>query len=170
MQFTSLEHLQRYLESNASKILNNTGIEDVLADFMSDAVKEVVYENYTPSQYIRREDDGGLSDVRNMHITNVEVKGGKVSILFENLTTGQTSFLPIYNHNLDSLHGKFISETIEKGIKDNWYRPDVTDDYGRRPSDPRPFVEETIDMIRRNPQPLIEAIKRAYKKAGFQVR
>lgn len=169
-QFKDLAHLQRYLEKNASKILNDKGIEKVLAQAMSEEVKKVVYENYTPRAYIRREDDGGLSDTRNMHITKVEVKNGKVSILFENLTQGQTRFIPIYEQPLDSLYGHFIADTINDGLRNNWYDPDATDKYGRVVSTPRPFVQETIARIVANPQPLINAIRNAYKKAGFNVK
>lgn len=165
VQFKDLAHLQRYLEKNASKILNDKGIEKVLAQAMSEAVKEVVYNHYSPTTYTRREDDGGLSDARNMHITKVEVRNGKVSILFENLTQGQTHFTPIYTYNTDSQYGRFITDVVNDGYQNqgDWYRQGVW-------SEARPFVQETIARIVANPQPLIDAIKNAYRKAGFNVK
>ena len=165
VQFKDLAHLQRYLEKNASKILNDKGIESILAKTMSQAVYDVVYGRYVPVEYERRRNEGGLSDVRNMHITKVEVKNGKVSILFENLTQGQAHYTPIYTYDTDSQHGKFITDVIEDGYQNtgDWYRQGKW-------SEARPFVQETISRIYQNPSYLIEAIKNAYRKAGFNVK
>lgn len=165
LQFASLEYLQRYLERGdiINSVFRDKKIQQALANEMSKAVHNVVYAKYIPQQYVRRGNSGGLSDTRNMHITKVEVRDGKVVILFENLTQGQTTYLPIYEQPIDSLHGQFITDTISDGIGDNWY-------IEGRWSQSRPFIQETIRNIKANPQPLINAIKSSYKKIGFNIK
>lgn len=167
VQFKDLEQLQRYLERGdiINTVFKDKRIQQVLAKEMSKAVRDVVYAKYTPKQYIRRGDDGGLSDIRNMHITKVEVDGGKVRVLFENLTMGQTRYLPIYEHDYDSKHGQFITDIIVDGAPNanDWYRRGVW-------SESRPFVQTTIERIQANPTPLINSIKSAYRKIGFEIR
>jgi len=163
VQFNDLDQLQRYLERNSNQVFNDKNIEKVLAVTMSQAVYDVVYSRYVPVEYKRRRNSGGLSDVRNMKITRVEVKNGKVVVLFENLTLGQGHFTPIYEQSQDSMYGQFITDTIEDGISDNWYRKGKW-------SESRKFVQETIARIEANPTYLINAIKNAYKKLGFEVR
>lgn len=163
VQFIDLNHLQRYLEKNANQIFKDKGIEKVLAKEMSKAVQDVVYRRYIPVEYLRRGNDGGLSDVRNMKITKVEVDNGKVRVLFENLTLGQGHFSPVYEHDYDSLRGQFITDTIEDGLSENWYRQGKW-------SEARPFIQKTISNIEANPRPLIEAIKTSYRKLGFEIK
>ncbi|MCL1696258.1 MULTISPECIES: hypothetical protein [unclassified Lysinibacillus] len=165
VKFKDPNHLLRYLERGdiISTVFKNKSIENVLAKEMSKAVQDVVYRRYIPTEYLRRGNDGGLSDVRNMKITRVEVDNGKVRVLFENLTLGQGQFSPIYEHDYDSLRGQFITDTIEDGITENWYRTGKW-------SEARPFVQETISRIQANPLPLINSIKSAYKKLGFEVK
>lgn len=165
VQFKDLNHLQRYLGRGdiINTVFKDKGIEKILASTMSQAVYDVVYGKYVPVEYKRRRNDGGLSDVRNMKITKVEVNNGKVRVLFENLTLGQGHFSPIYEHDYDSLRGQFLTDTIEDGLDENWYRTGKW-------SEARPFVQETIKRIQANPTYLVNAIKNAYKKLGFEVR
>lgn len=165
IQATNLDDLQRQILRGdiVNKVFGDKKIESVLAKTMSQAVYDVVYRKYIPQEYKRRRNDGGLSDVRNMKITKVEVKNGKVRVLFENLTMGQTHYTPIYEQPIDSMHGQFITDTIEDGISDNWYRQGKW-------SHARPFVQETIARIEANPSYLINAIKDSYRKIGFEVK
>ena len=167
VQFKDLNQLQRYLERGdiINTIFKDKGIENVLAKEMSKAVQDVVYRRYMPVEYLRRGNDGGLSDVRNMKITKVEVVGGKVRVLFENLTLGQGHFSPIYEHDYDSLRGQFITDVINDGDIDgnSWYRHGAW-------SEARPFIQATIERIQANPVPLTNAIKNAYRKLGFEIR
>lgn len=159
----SLKQAQQYLERNAPQVFSDKKIESILAKTMSQAVYDVVYSKYVPVEYKRRRNDGGLSDVRNMKITKVEVKNGKVTVLFENLTKGQTHYSPIYGYSVDSKNGEFITDVINDGISEDWYRQG-------RWSQARPFVQETIARIEANPSYLIEAIKSSYRKIGFEVK
>lgn len=152
--FANLSELESYLQNNLPKlIIEDKGIENILKRTMQEAVKDVVYEHYYPTQYKRRGDNGGLSDVRLMQFTDAFLNGTTFTMIFENLAKGR-----------DSLNGEYISETIENGIEDNWYNPNGAW------SDSRPFVKETAKNITIEPKYLIEAVKKAFVRAGFEVR
>lgn len=127
-------------------------VENLLKSSMSQAVQEVVYDVYLPEHYKRRGANGGLLDMNTMQITDVLMDGKAFKMIFENLAKGQ-----------DSMKNGFIADTIEEGIADNWQKTGVW-------SNPRPFVRETMDRIKSNPKPLIEAVKSSFIKCGFKVK
>lgn len=151
--FKNLDDLELYLQKNVLQILSrDASIERILAETMSQSVVDVVYAAYEPTQYDRRMDESGLSDVRNYAITDFFVIDGKVSIIFENLTEGA-----------DGMQGKFIADTIEFGIEENWHRSGEW-------SEPRPFAQETVNRINDNPTELLNALKAALQARGFTVK
>lgn len=154
--FNNLDELELYLQKNVMQILSkDASIERILAETMSQAVVDVVYAAYDPVDYERRMDDGGLSDVRNMFISDFGVKDGKVFLTFENLTEGA-----------DNLKGEFIGDLIEYGEGYNdkhWQTPNSP--Y----ADARPFAEETANRINANPTELLNALKTALQARGFTV-
>jgi len=163
-KFKSLDELELYLQKNVMQIISkNASIERILAETMSQAVFKYVYDAYEPTQYERREDDGGLADQKNMFITDFGIRDGSVFLTFENLTQGQTNQSPIYGRSQDSLDGKYIGDTIEFGIKDNWY--DSSGEWAM----PRPFAEETVKELNANPTELLDALRAALTKRGFTV-
>lgn len=165
LQFKTLEEAKKYLTSKGlnEQIFKNENVRKRIATQMSKAVKKVVYNEYLPTQYVRRGDKGGLSDPNNLAFSHIDILGDKISINFVNITMGQRTQTPIYGRSRDSLDGKFITDTINDGLIENWY-------YEGEWSKPRPFIDETIKNIRANPQPLVNAIKAAYRQAGFTVR
>lgn len=165
MQFKSLAEIQKFLERSdiVESVFKDPRVVEILRDEMQKAVNKVVYQSYKPKQYTRRKDDGGLSDKRNMHVTKVEIVNGTVRVLFENLTQGQNKYIPIYQQSVDSLNGQFITDTITEYRPENWIRDGVW-------TQPRDFLTETVNNIKANPQPLINAIKSAYVKIGFKVK
>lgn len=162
--FNNLKDLQTYLQYQfAETLLDSMDILRVLSNTMSESVHDIVYKPFEPEWYIRRKDDGGLSDPRNGVISDVKLENGQVVLVFENIRSGQTHYLPIYEKPRDSLDGKYISETIEKGIDSNWYKQGQW-------TKPRPFMKETADRINQNPTELINALKSSLKERGFKVK
>lgn len=153
--FADLKSLENYLQNNLPKVLlAEKEIENVLKKTMREAVAEAVYKKYTPKQYVRRgHSKNGLGDPNVMQFTDAFMEGNNFYMIFENLAKGQ-----------DSLKGEYISETIEKGISENWYDPNGAW------AQARPFVKETANNININPSHLIDAVKSAFEKAGFEVR
>lgn len=159
-QFNNIEDLQKYLQKRLSNIdFNSTNLKDVTADTMHDVIMDNVYDAFNPSEYERRGDKGGFSDTNNMVFTDVQASDGKIRLKFENITTGN-----------DSMYGEEISDTIENGIKNNWDNPEVEDEYGRINSDPRPYVDDTIDELRYRENELTGALKKDLRNLGFDVK
>lgn len=154
-KFKDLDSLLAYLQTNTAQALAKSAeVERIMSEVMSQAVVDVVYGSYTPTQYERRMDDGGLSDPRNMGITDYGIDGnGNVFIRFENLTEGE-----------DSLQGKYITDTIVEGRKEDWNNPNG------EWSEPRDFIAETAKRLRDNPTELINAFKSGLKSKGFSIR
>lgn len=161
MKFENLQDIQKYVEKITPELLTGKEIKDELSKRMNRSVRKHVYRAYRPTEYPRRKDDGGLSDVRNMQFTLWYVDNRIAHVLFENLTAGQDHYLPIYDFDVDTLDGYIITDVIEEGGEGgDWY-------LDGKWSYPRPFVAETIEDIKRNPKNLFQAIKAAYGRAGF---
>lgn len=153
-KFRNLSEIQKYLEANTAKMLaNSMDIERILADTMYEKVWQYVYDAHDPKEYNRREEEGGLADIRNYAITDFGVRDGKAYLVFENLTQGN-----------DNLRTVYLTDTIEEGIKSNWGNPDGVW------SNPRPFVTETVRALRENPQELLDAIKKGFEQQGMKVK
>lgn len=165
LQFSNLQDLQSYLKSPdlVNRVFTTERVRKLVAREVSKSVEEVVYKAYTPKLYTRRGKNGGLADPENVRFSKVEIIGDRISIFLENTTQGQTQFIPIYSNGIDSLNGKEITDTIERGIESNWYR---TGEWSK----PRPFIQRTIENIKANPQPLVNAIKTGFRQAGISVR
>ena len=151
-QFRNLKELERYIINNIpEKIMQSRDVENILKKEMYQAVYDVVYAVYEP-EYERRADNGGLSDMRTMEITDAIVKGKTFTMIFQNLAQGN-----------DTLSGEYLTDTIEQGLEDNWETKGIW-------SKPRPFVYETAQAIKANPKPLINAVIKAFLKCGFKVK
>lgn len=155
IKFTSLSQLQKHLQQHlTNKIAKEQRLKDVVADEMSQAVYDIVYAAYpNPIVYERRMDEGGLSDVRNVELTSIEVENNQIKLTIENLTEGQ-----------DNMQGKFITDTIEEGRKGNFNNPNGIW------AEPRPFIKETVERLNRNPKELTKALKQSLKEIGFDVK
>jgi len=152
-QFRNLREIEKYLKDTIpNQIMSDGKVEDILRNSMRQAVQEVVYDAYLPEYYKRRGANGGLLDTDAMQITDVLMDGKNFKMIFENLAKGQ-----------DSMKNEFIADTIEEGIADNWQKTGVW-------SNPRPFVRETMNRIKSNPKPLIEAVKSSFINCGFKVK
>lgn len=154
-KFKDLNSLEAYLQKNISQVLARSAeVERVMAEVMSQSVIDVVYGSYSPSQYDRRGDEDGLSDVRNMGITDFGINGnGDIFITFENLTEGA-----------DSMSGKYITDTIVEGRKEDWNNSNGVW------SEPRDFIGETARRLQANPSELINAFKSGLLAKGFNVK
>lgn len=152
--FTNLADLEKYIKNQfASTIWMNQGIKEVIADEMSQAVEDIVYTAHEPETYKRRKNNDGLSDVRNVEITYIKPVNEGVYVVIENLTEGN-----------DSLEGQFITDLIEEGGTTGWDDP-----YGVW-TEPRPFVEVTVNRIKANPTRLTDEVKKSLRAIGLNVK
>ena len=153
-QFKDLKSLETYLTQAVGEIASNSmELEDTMAETMRQAVYDIVYDAYSPTQYERRADKGGLSDVDNMVITSADMRNGKVLLSFENITSG-----------VDTLEGKRLDDTINDGIAGNWANPNGSW------SEPRRFIEETRERLQQKSGELTRELEKELKRAGFKTR
>ena len=152
-QFRNFKEIEKYIKNNVPNIImRDRNLERVLKGTMHQSIYDVVYGHYVPHEYKRRRNNGGLGDARLMQITEAILDGNKFKIIFENLAQGN-----------DSLSGQYLTDTIVEGIEDNWNKTGVW-------SEPRDFISETMSKIQADPKPLIEAVKKAFIKAGFKIK
>lgn len=156
-KFKDLDKLEAYLQKNIYNLLFKSGeIERIMAQEMSQAVWDTVYSVYDPVSYERRADDGGLSDPRNMQISEVVLDGNNIKLTFENLTKGN-----------DGLAGEYTADLIEYG---EGYAGKYWNNANGVWATPRGFAEETANRLRSNPTQLLSALRSELTKRGFTVR
>lgn len=59
--FSSLQDLTRYVQDNINEVLEDE-VLDAVRTVMLRHVEADVYDKYSPREYVRRREDGGLSD------------------------------------------------------------------------------------------------------------
>ena len=161
IQIKNAKQLEKFLANKmANELYFSSNLQDATAEVMQENIIENVYDAYSPQNpSARRGNDDGFSDMNNMEFTSVDVRGGKVEFVFENITEGG-----------DSMKGNEMAETFEKGIRESWVNPNATDSQGRVVSDARPFIQDTIDSMNANKGKLADALKKDLRNLGFKVR
>ena len=150
----AIKHLQKQI---ANSNVNNSHLKDEVAETMREVIQDNVYAAFTPEEYKRREDDGGFSDTDNMVFTDVQTSGNTVNLTFENITEGN-----------DSMSGKRLDGLFENG-NGVWDKV-VVDDQGRVNTEPREFIEDTVNELNRKKDKLLNATKKDLKSKGFNVK
>lgn len=80
------EVMDKFLEDLLSVIQNNC--EEYFIKKMQQAVQEAVYDEYEPTDYVRREEKGGLKDPSNYMMKAFFDRNGRVCVFMKNMTTG----------------------------------------------------------------------------------
>lgn len=125
-------------------------VADVMKDTMQEAVRYSVYARYEPTEYIRREDDGGLSDKKNM-IHDIEISNNKIIITLYNDTKGVESM-------------DYIDDVIVTGTGYTWEDSVI---YQAQPF-PRDFYEETKKLL--STPECMNLIKERLINAGINIK
>ena len=111
----------------------------------SQNAKEIVYRQYSPKIYDRDMDDGGLSDVDNMH-HNISSNGISTELMVENKAMSN----PSYNPNNKSPFE--IAGLVEYGNNNGYgyydYPIKNRDSSGFAYLEPRPFIETTREQLK----------------------
>lgn len=149
-------HVKRNLHSIAKESME---LERELAEIMSAVVIQRVYEAYTPQTQevldMRREDTGlGLSDTRNMIVSDVRIESSGIRVIFENIAEGRDTM---------SSDGMLVDAFENPSGSGNWSSQGEW-------SEGRSFISETAERIRQNPEPVLEAIRLGLKQKGFTVK
>jgi len=128
-----MKELEMFLLLKVQKAMSTTVATEV-KQLESDNVKEVVYNTYTPREYIRRGDNGGLSDLTN--IKHEIFSGGNMVVLnVENNTMSNQNYNP---NNKDPFA---LAGLVEYGDGSGYGEYDFmgSSDYLK----PRKFIEKT---------------------------
>lgn len=147
--FESLEALERYVLDKAKEAMMNE-VATVIKKEQSQQVKREVYEKFEPVEYERREDDGGLSDIRNME-TTIRSSTHSVTVTVKNKTKGNSD----YGNNPND---KYIDGIIASGQGYQYHGVNSKKTYER----PRPVDEYTTDELertKRHVSALIQGLK-----------
>lgn len=156
MNITSLDQLAKILEAKINASLK-TNVSEVVKEEMSKTIKEKTYKQYIPGEYIRREDEDGLSDIRNMDTTVID----KNTISIRNMTTGNEAY-----SDSDGWDSGLIDGIIVSGRGYHWRRSEI---YGSEMSgDPieRDFYSETVDSLKSSDKHVI-AMKKGLQSEGL---
>ena len=71
MTFNNLNDLMKFMETQIQDTMCKE-VADVAVEQLGNSVKTTVYDAYKPTKYVRRYSNGGLGDIRNMEVTEVE--------------------------------------------------------------------------------------------------
>lgn len=155
----SLKELEKALQEKVDVALL-TDVAQIVTEVMQDHIAQDVYDVYTPCIYVRRADENGLLDSRNI---NSSIKGNM--LIVENNTLGSPYFYDPNNKKKirKSINaGKEIAGVIETGIgydiSDWWYD-----------GIPRPFIENTRDELK-DYEWHKKALKQGLQKQGLEVK
>lgn len=135
--YKTLEEAFKYLQNRIRDTLKDD-VAKYVKEIESSTIQNVVYNEYEPYIYQRREDNGGLSDVNNMKSRVAKTPNGFV------LTVKNTTSLS------GMVNAKNLAELVEYG-DDNGYG-EYSYKYNRskdaiRYLKSRPFTEETTQYL-----------------------
>ena len=152
---SNLSQLRQLIQDHVKKIAVEEMAESV-KQVESDEIEKEVYEQYSPTQYIRRKENEGLIDKNNMQVYSNETDKG-INIEITNDTKGNENYK---NHEVG-----FIDEIIEKGEGYTWENSEIAN---MQPY-PRPFTEKTIENLQQNKQ-YIDVLKKEMQKLGYKIK
>lgn len=131
-EYDDVDDLVKDLENEISKEVA-LNVAEEMKDIMIEVIDEVVYNQYTPREYRRRGEIGGLSDKNNIKEDMKVIKNG-IEISIENTTKGNDRYSNAYGYTSGE-----ISDIIESG---RGYGYGLNEVIGARP-----FQKTTQDYI-----------------------
>jgi hypothetical protein len=147
---SNLKQLEKLLNQKFKQVLqqDDTNVKNVVVHEMIESIGENIYEAYSPVEYVRQMNNGGLTDRDNFE---VEPTGDGVAIYSTRPATDQ------YGNKVTAL------EIIEG------YASYSIEDRGRGFSNPRHAVEPARESLRRS-KSLAKAFKLDLQNNGLDVK
>lgn len=136
--YNDIDELFNDLMDDLSNELGNE-IGKEMAKIEQEVIDSNVYGAFTPKEYVRRKDNGGLRSEENMEIV-VTRKGDSVEIEVHNATTGNVLYKNYWQGE--------IQDFIESGVY-MWN--------GQMPP-PRPFIDEAQKRVDENIDAIFERV------------
>ena len=152
----SLKELEKALQEKV-EIALLTDVAETVRDVMLDHIIEDVYDEYTPFEYSRRNNENGLMDGNNI---NASIEGN--TLIVENNTLGR----PYYRDGKELKRSQNADQEIA-GVIESGQGYDIHDwEYD---GIPRPFIENTrkelVDYDWHK-----KALKQGLQKQGLEVK
>ena len=152
--FSSLQDLTRYVQDNINEVLEDE-VLDAVRTVMLRHVEADVYDKYSPREYVRRREDGGLSDPDNI-----------VSDLASDGVVWIGNSAEFSQNPPSDNYGWELSGLVEFG--DGWdgyyYEYQIS---GRPYMQPRPFISNTRQELK-STKPHIAAMKKGLQSRGIK--
>lgn len=145
----SLEKALNRIKKDVKKTIENE-VSNKIKETMKQRVQEDVYDEYDPTQYIRRREDGGLLDDDNIK-SKVKSKNNNLS-------------LEITNETMSDSHLKRLDKVIEYGVGYEWEYSKI---YKMQPY-PRPFISNTREQVT-DENIHINTLKKSLKSKGYDI-
>jgi hypothetical protein len=142
--FSNLKDVEKYLQKKVSNALVNEVAQSV-KETEAKIINDTVYDVYEPRYYVRRFDNGGLSDTDNMKSELVED-----GVL---IVTNETPPNPNYPHR--ALRST-VAEVVEYGDGYTFYNPGS-----------RPFTRNTVNELERTGDH-ITALRDGLRRQGIK--
>lgn len=141
----SLEQLINNLKNQVKEVAQNE-CKEIIRKTMQKHIDSDIYDKYDPTQYDRRDMDGGFIADENIDI-DINSSNNGVNITATDIATG-----------VDDAYGKPIIGIIETGIGYTWsHQPPA-----------RPFLERTAEELKGGK--LEQALKNGLKKRGINTK
>lgn len=137
--FKNLDEVMSYLEKTINTALDEMADEAIA--WVQDEIQQTVYATYAPKEYIRKGENGGLTDPQNI-MTNVNDKQ-----------------LTIASIRMDD--GKNVSYTVHSGSGYDYPVPE-------RLLEGRPFITVLKEKMMRDKRH-VNSMKKSLKRAGFEI-
>ena len=150
--FSDLSKLEEYLLNKIEKVMINE-VADVIKKEESKQIKRY-YQQFRPKMYERREDNGGLSDIRNMRVKPPRRYKHSVSVTITNETKGNREFSDNPTNDLDKVFATGLGYD---------YHGETSKYYER----PRPANEDACEELNHNRRVVSELIA-GLQKEGIQ--
>jgi len=155
-KYRSLQSMYKEFKKTVTDTIEDV-VPPIMKEKMAEAIELEVYMRYSPTMYIRREEDGGLSDIRNME-HSIDIKGNKIIVTLVNKTRGNKNY-----KDYDYEEG-YIDSIIITGTDYTWQGSKI---YKSQPY-PRDFYEKTNELL--NDGEVRKAIIKKLKSEGLIVR
>ena len=154
----TLEQAQKRILEAIQEALWSKSIQEAIIKLHHQAIEETVYNEYTPTLYERRYDDGGLLDENNLDFV-VDIKPLERDLVMYNSTTGTGM----------ATTSEKLTEIIESGIGYDWVKSDIYryEDIGF-PLE-RPFIQRTRELIEDNRELFEDILKKELIKNGLKI-
>lgn len=124
------------IENKIDNFMKAEITRDIAAHMVANASVELVYKEYSPTEYERRKSAGGIRDARNYEVEST----GRMELMVSNNTPGNPQYATDDGSSWDS---GFINDIIENGTGYHWRRSRI---YRSQPY-PRPFMEKGVDKF-----------------------